>query len=147
MELVNNLSFNHKRKQGADMGEEIKVLVVDDEERFRSTLAKLLASHGMTVSGAGSGAEALEILRREPHDIVLLDVKMPGMSGQQTLPEIKKIDPDIEVIILTGHASVDIAAEMMAHGGSDYLLKPYPMDELLGIIHIAYDRRKTAKGL
>ena len=49
------------------------------------------------------------------------------MSGQETLPEIKKIDPDIEVIILTGHASVDIAAEMMASGGSDYLLKPYPM--------------------
>jgi DNA-binding NtrC family response regulator len=129
------------------MGEEIKVLVCDDEERFRNTLGKLLASHGMTATIAGSGAEALEILRREPHDIVLLDVKMPGMSGQQTLPEIKKIDPDIEVIILTGHASVDIAAEMMAHGGSDYLLKPYPMDELLGILHIAYDRRKTAKGL
>ncbi|MBU1228541.1 MAG: response regulator [Proteobacteria bacterium] len=129
------------------MGEVIKVLVVDDEERFRNTLGKLLTSHGMTVTVADGGAEAVEILRREPHDIVLLDVKMPGMSGQQTLPQLKALDPDIEVIILTGHASVDIAAEMMAHGGSDYLLKPYPMDELLGIIHIAYDRRKTAKGL
>ncbi len=129
------------------MSEEIKVLVVDDEERFRNTLGKLLTSHGITVTTTDSGAAALDILRSEPHDIVLLDVKMPGMSGQQTLPEIKKIDPDIEVIILTGHASVDIAAEMMTHGGSDYLLKPYPMDELLGIIHIAYDRRKTAKGL
>ncbi|MDO9633241.1 MAG: response regulator [Humidesulfovibrio sp.] len=128
------------------MGEEIKVLVVDDEERFRNTLGKLLATHGMAVTIAGGGEEALEILRNAPHDIVLLDVKMPGMSGQQTLLEIKKLDPDIEVIILTGHASVDIAAEMMTHGGSDYLLKPYPMDELLGIIHIAYDRRKTAKG-
>jgi len=129
------------------MGEVIKVLIVDDEERFRTTLAKLLTAQGMTVSTAGSGAEGLETLRREPHDIVLLDVKMPGMSGQETLPEMKRIDPDLEVIILTGHASVDIAAEMMAHGGSDYLLKPYPMDELLGIIHIAFDRRKTAKGL
>jgi len=129
------------------MGEVIKVLVVDDEERFRTTLAKLLTAQGMTVSIAASGAEALDILRGEAFDIVLLDVKMPGMSGQETLPEMKKIDPDVEVIILTGHASVDIAAEMMAHGGSDYLLKPYPMDELLGIIHIAFDRRKTAKGL
>jgi len=128
------------------MGEVIKVLVVDDEERFRNTLGKLLTAQGMTVTTADGGAAALEILKRDPHDIVLLDVKMPGMSGQETLPEIKKIDPDIEVIILTGHASVDIAAEMMAHGGSDYLLKPYPMDELLGIIHIAFDRRKTAKG-
>ena len=128
------------------MAEVIKVLVVDDEERFRNTLGKLLTTHGMTVTVAESGANALEILKSDPHDIVLLDVKMPGMSGQQTLSEIKKIDPDIEVIILTGHASVDIAAEMITHGGSDYLLKPYPMDELLGIIHIAYDRRKTAKG-
>jgi len=129
------------------MAEIIKVLVVDDEERFRTTLAKLLTAHGMTVRTADGGASALEILKEDPHDIILLDVKMPGMSGQETLPAIKKIDPDVEVIILTGHASVDIAAEMMAHGGSDYLLKPYPMDELLGIIHIAYDRRKTAKGL
>ena len=128
------------------MSEEIKVLVVDDEERFRTTLAKLLTAKGMTVSVAGGGEEALEILRATPHDSVLLDVKMPGMSGQQTLPEIKKIDPDIEVIILTGHASVDIAAEMIAHGGTDYLLKPYPMEELLDIIHIAYDRRMTARG-
>jgi DNA-binding NtrC family response regulator len=128
------------------MADAIKVLVVDDEERFRNTLGKLLTAQGMQVSVVGGGAEALELLRSEPHDIVLLDVKMPGMSGQDTLPEIKKIDPDIEVIILTGHASVDIAAEMMARGGSDYLLKPYPMDELLGIIHIAYDRRRAAKG-
>jgi len=128
------------------MDEIIKVLVVDDEERFRSTLAKLLAAQGMSVTTAGGGAEALEILRRDPHDIVLLDVKMPGMTGQQTLPEIKRIDPDIEVVVLTGHASVDIAAEMMAHGGSDYILKPYAMDELLDIIHIAYDRRRAAKG-
>jgi DNA-binding NtrC family response regulator len=129
------------------MAEEIRVLVVDDEERFRTTLAKLLTAHGMRVTTAGGGAEAVEILGREPHDIALLDVKMPGMSGQETLAELKRIDPDLEVIVLTGHASVDIAAEMIAKGGSDYLLKPYPMDELLGIIHIAFDRRKTAKGL
>lgn len=128
------------------MSEEIKVLVVDDEERFRTTLAKLLTAKGMQVSVAGGGEQALQILREQPHDVVLLDVKMPGMSGQQTLAEIKKIDPEVEVIILTGHASVDIAAEMISHGGSDYLLKPYPMDELLDIIHIAYDRRKTALG-
>ena len=128
------------------MAEVIKVLVVDDEERFRNTLGKLLTAQGMTVTVADCGASAIEILKREPHDIVLLDVKMPGMSGQETLVELKKVDPDIEVIILTGHASVDIAAEMITHGGSDYLLKPYPMDELLGIIHIAYDRRKTVKG-
>lgn len=128
------------------MGEPIRVLVVDDEERFRSTLGKLLSSKGMQVSVAGSGQEAIDILRSRPHDVVLLDVKMPGLSGQQTLPELKKIDPRVEVVILTGHASVDIAAEMIAHGGSDYLLKPCPMDELVDIIQIAYDRRKVSLG-
>lgn len=128
------------------MGEQIKVLVVDDEERFRTTLGKLLSAKGMKVSLADGGQQAIEILKAEPHDVVLLDVKMPGLSGQQTLPELKKVDPKVEVIILTGHASVDIAAEMITHGGSDYLLKPYPMDELLDIIQIAYDRRKVALG-
>ncbi len=128
------------------MSEEIKVLVVDDEERFRTTLGKLLTAKGMSVSLADGGVQALEILRQQRHDVVLLDVKMPGMTGQQTLQEIKKIDPEVEVIILTGHASVDIAAEMIAHGGADYLLKPYPMDELLDIINIAYDRRKASLG-
>jgi len=126
----------------------MKVLLVDDEQDFRETLAKRLARRGIEASTAGGAAEALAWLKQNAQvDDVVLDVKMPGMSGQQTLSEIKKIDPDIEVIILTGHASVDIAAEMITHGGSDYLLKPYPMDELLGIIHIAYDRRKAAKGL
>ncbi len=128
------------------MGEQIKVLVVDDEERFRTTLGKLLSAKGMKVSLADGGQQAIDILKAEPHDVVLLDVKMPGLSGQQTLPELKKVDPKVEVIILTGHASVDIAAEMITHGGSDYLLKPYPMDELLDIIQIAYDRRKVALG-
>lgn len=128
------------------MGEQIRVLVVDDEERFRTTLGKLLSAKGMLVSVAGSGQEAIDILKGQPHDVVLLDVKMPGLSGQETLPELKKVDPKVEVVILTGHASVDIAAEMIAHGGSDYLLKPYPMDELLDIIQIAYDRRRVALG-
>lgn len=128
------------------MGEQIRVLVVDDEERFRTTLGKLLSAKGMLVSVAGSGQEAIDLLKGQPHDVVLLDVKMPGLSGQETLPELKKVDPKVEVVILTGHASVDIAAEMIAHGGSDYLLKPYPMDELLDIIQIAYDRRKVALG-
>lgn len=128
------------------MADEIRVLVVDDEERFRTTLGKLLTAKGMRVSLADGGQQAIEILKTEPHDVVLLDVKMPGLSGQQTLPELKKIDPNVEVIILTGHASVDIAAEMITHGGSDYLLKPYPMDELLDIIQIARDRRRLAQG-
>lgn len=127
-----------------------RVLIVDDEERFRTTLAKILKAEGLDATVAGDAREGLDALDAAEFDVVLLDVKMPGMDGIEALKRIKNMgDPgcNVEVIILTGHASVDIAAEMMTHGGSDYLLKPYPMDELLGIIHIAYDRRKTAKGL
>lgn len=123
----------------------IKTLIVDDEERFRITLGKLLASHGLVVKDVGSGQEALDELAREPYDIVLLDVKMPGMSGTEVLPRIKALDPAIEVIVLTGHASVDIAAELIGHGAADYLVKPYRIQELLDIISVANDRRKATK--
>jgi DNA-binding NtrC family response regulator len=123
----------------------IKILIVDDEERFRITLGKLLASHGLSVKDVGSGQEALDELAREPYDIVLLDVKMPGMSGTEVLPRIKALDPAIEVIVLTGHASVDIAAELIAHGAADYLVKPYRIQELLDIIAVANDRRKATR--
>ncbi len=125
--------------------EAIKTLIVDDEERFRLTLGKLLASHGLVVKDVGSGQEALDELARESYDIVLLDVKMPGMSGTEVLPKIKTIDPAIEVIVLTGHASVDIAAELISHGAADYLVKPYRIQELLDLMAVAFDRRKATQ--
>ncbi len=127
------------------MSEPIRVLIVDDEERFRSTLVKLLASRGMTAAAAGSGEEALEVLAREPFDVILLDVRMPGMGGMKALPRIKELRPEAEVLALTGHASVDIASEMIAKGAADYLLKPCPLDELLDGIRAAFDRGRARK--
>jgi len=127
------------------MSEVIRVLIVDDEERFRQTLVKLLASRGMTAASAGSGEEALEMLGREPYDVVLLDVRMPGMGGMKALPRIKELRPEAEVLALTGHASVDIASEMIGKGAADYLLKPCPLDELLDGIRSAYDRGRARK--
>ncbi len=118
-----------------------KVLVVDDEERFRLTLAKLLTVIGLGVTTLGSGQEALEALQREPYDIIVLDVRMPGMNGIETLAEIKKINPMVEVIILTGHASVDAAVDIMKLGGYDYLLKPCSVDELMEKIDAAFERK------
>ncbi len=89
-----------------------KVLIVDDEERFRTTMCKLLTVRGLDASTAGSGKEALEKLRETPHDIVILDIRMPEMGGVEALSEIKKIDPQIEVIIMTGYASVDTAKKL-----------------------------------
>lgn len=126
------------------MAPKAKVLVVDDEERFRITLKKLLTANGLDTNAVGSGMEAIEELQQHSYDVILLDVKMPGMSGIEALAKLKKVDPEVEVIILTGHASVDVAVEIMKLGGYEYLLKPCPMDELLAKIESAYER-KTAR--
>ncbi len=118
-----------------------KILIVDDEERFRITLAKLLAVREMDVRHVGGGREALEELKNSAYDVILLDVKMPEMNGIETLTEIKKLSPFVEVIILTGHASVDVAVEIMRLGGYEYLLKPCPIDELELKISTAFDRK------
>ena len=120
-----------------------RVLLVDDEERFRITTSRLLGVRGFQVGTAASGPEALEELERNPYDVVVLDVRMPGMSGIQALAEIKRRQPGVQVLILTGQASVDIAVEIMRLGGSDYLLKPCSMDELVNKIEAALERGET----
>lgn len=123
-----------------------KILLVDDEERFRTTLGKMLRAQGLEVTALGSGREALEELHKKAYDVMVLDVRMPDMDGIATLTEIKKIAPQIEVIILTGHASMDAAVEIMRLGGYDYLLKPCPVEDLLAKIESAYERKITREG-
>jgi DNA-binding NtrC family response regulator len=107
-----------------------KVLFVDDEIDFLDTLMKRMKKRGVDVRGVGSGEEALKFLAENPPDVVVLDVKMPGMDGIQTLKEIKRRHPRVEVIMLTGHASVDAAITGMELGAFDYLMKPMDIDEL-----------------
>jgi DNA-binding NtrC family response regulator len=123
------------------MHSKAKVLIVDDEERFRQNLKKLLAVKNIEANSVGSAREAFEELRSNAYDVILLDIKMPEMNGIEALSEIKKIDQNLEVIILTGHASVDVAVEIMRLGGYEYLLKPCPIDELIEKIDLAYDRK------
>jgi DNA-binding NtrC family response regulator len=123
-----------------------KIMLVDDEERFRTTLSKMLRAQGLEVTALGSGREALEELHHQAYDVIVLDVRMPDMDGIATLTEIKKIAPQIEVIILTGHASMDAAVEIMRLGGYDYLLKPCPVEDLLAKIESAYERKITREG-
>jgi DNA-binding NtrC family response regulator len=118
-----------------------RILLVDDEERFRANLEKMLGAQGLTVNGKGSGAEALEELKLRPYDVIVLDIRMPGMDGLTTLKEIKQIDPEVEVIILSGHASMDAAVEINRLGGYDYLMKPCPLEELLLKIEAAYEKK------
>ena len=117
------------------------VLLVDDEEEFLATVLKRLKKRKMNAAGAANGEEALNALDKNPVDVVVLDVKMPGMDGIQTLREIKKRFPLIEVVMLTGHASMEVAIEGMEIGAFDYLMKPVDIDELLYKLQDAYKKK------
>ena len=119
----------------------LTVLLVDDEDRFREALSRQLSVRGFDVLSAASGEDALKIVNGNSIDVIILDQKMPGMDGTQTLHEIKKIDPSIEIIMLTGHATVDTAFEIMKQGAFDYIMKPVNLDEILFKIEDAYTRK------
>jgi len=121
--------------------DEFKVLLVDDESDFLDTLIKRLKKRHVQVSGAGSGEESLEWLHQQEADVVVLDVRMPGMGGIETLKEIKKRYPLVEVIMLTGHANLEVAVEGMEAGAFDYLMKPINVDELLIKLQDAYKKK------
>ena len=118
------------------------VLVVDDEEDFLETLVNRLKKRKIDTYGVKSGEEALEIMKSKTIDVVILDIKMPGgMDGIETLREIKKIQPLTEVLLLTGHASVETSIEGMKLGAFDYLLKPVKLEELLPKLLQAFEKK------
>jgi DNA-binding NtrC family response regulator len=119
----------------------LHVLLVDDEVEFLETLVKRMKKRSVDVAGVRSGEEALETLERSPVDVVVLDVKMPGMDGIETLTQIKKRHPLVEVIMLTGHANVEVAIQGMELGAFDYLMKPMNIDELLYKLQDAYQKK------
>jgi len=121
--------------------EALSVLLVDDQIEFIETLVKRLKKRKLIASSAGSGEEALSLLEKNPADVVVLDVKMPGMDGIEVLKEIKSRFPLIEVIMLTGHANMEVAIQGMELGAFDYLMKPMDIDELLYKIHDAYQKK------
>ncbi|WP_054690197.1 response regulator [Desulfosarcina cetonica] len=119
-----------------------RILVVDDETDFLETIVNRLNRRKLDARGAASGEAAIDILKQELYDVVLLDIKMPGgMDGIETLREIKRIQPRVEVILLTGHASVETSIEGMKQGAFDYLLKPMKFDELLTKMAQAFEKK------
>lgn len=121
--------------------ETIQVMLVDDEVEFLETLIKRMKKRNVDITGVKSGEEALITLDQNQVDVVILDVRMPGMDGIETLKEIKKRYPLIEVIMLTGHASVEVAVQGMELGAFDYLMKPMNIDELLYKVEDAHKRK------
>ena len=110
-----------------------KLLLIDDETGFLDAMARRLKKRGYDVLTANSGMEALEVLSHNGDKVeaIILDVKMPGMDGIETLTEIKRKYPLIEVVMLTGHATVSSAIDGMKQGAFDYLMKPCDMDVLV----------------
>lgn len=125
--------------------EQAHVLVVDDESSLRMVLSNEIEDFGYRVSQAGSGSEALKIFKSESIDICILDLKMPGMDGLEALQKMKAIQPFVEVIILTGHGSLDAAIDAMKAGAYDFLTKPCPLTELEMLIAKALEKRKLSE--
>jgi DNA-binding NtrC family response regulator len=121
--------------------EGFNVLLVDDEGEFLDTLIKRIQKRNVNAKGVRSGEEALAFLDKNPVDVVVLDVRMPGMDGIETLRALKKQHPLTEVIMLTGHASLEVAIEGMELGAFDYLMKPVEIDDLLYKLQDANKRR------
>ena len=127
--------------EGEPVVNEFKVLLVDDEEDFVHTLVKRLTRRKLDVRSALSGKEALKSASDFLPDVIVLDVKMPDMDGIETLKQIKMLCPATEVIMLTGHANVEVAIRGMELGAFDYLMKPIEIDELLYKLQDAYKKK------
>ena len=114
-----------------------KVLLVDDEEEFVETLAERMRSRGMDVATCGSGVDALQLVDDEDFDVVVLDLKMPGIDGLDALKRIKRRRPDIQVVLLTGYATVEKGVEAIKEGALEFLEKPVDLSSLTDAIHKA----------
>ena len=112
----------------------LRVLIVDDEEELVSALVERLTLRGFEAKGVTTGADALAYLDEASCDVVLLDVKMPGIGGLEVIERIKEKQPNLEVVLLTGHSSAQDAERGMTLGAFDYLMKPVKIDDLLRVL-------------
>jgi DNA-binding NtrC family response regulator len=119
----------------------VKILIVDDEKDFVEMFSLRLNRQGEKVSAAYSGQEALDLLEKTKIDVVILDIRMPGMDGIETLKKIKARYPLIEVILLTGHGSTETAVEGMKSGAFDYLMKPADFEDISEKLANAWNRK------
>jgi len=122
-----------------------RILLVDDEVVFTTNMGKLLTNRGFKVTAANSGDAAIQALEKENFDVVVLDLKMPGKDGLTTLKEIKKLGLFTETLILTGHGSIDTALEAIKLGAYDYLTKPCEIEDLVGKIEGAWQKKDGAE--
>ena len=127
------------------MADKIKILITDDEIKFLDSISRRLELRGFDVTKASNGIDAIEAAKAEKFDLALLDLKMPEMDGEQVLKILKEEHKFIEVIILTGHGSIDSAVECAKLGAFSYLPKPYELDKLIDVLKNAYEIRMKNK--
>ena len=120
---------------------EAKVLLVDDEQEFLETLSSRLELRGLKVSAVTSGEQAITEAKQQDFDAIIVDLSMPGIDGLETLKRIKADNPNAEIIMLTGHASVQSGIEAMKLGAGDFLQKPVELSELMEKIGEAKDKK------
>lgn len=118
-----------------------KILLVDDEVEFTENMSRLLESRGYRVTAVNSGDAAIKTLDREKFDVLVLDLKMPGMDGMATLKEVKRLDLFTETLILTGHGTIETARDALQLGAYDFLTKPCEIDELVKKIEGAWEKK------
>ncbi len=123
------------------MSNPIRILLIDDEQIFVESLSKVLHRRGMVVQSAGNGAAGLELLSGQEFDVIVLDVRMPGMDGIATFKAIRERDSLTPVIFLSGHIDIKQVAQALKDGCAEVLLKPCPIDNLVSSIENAYERK------
>lgn len=130
--------------KGMNMDEKTKILVVDDEEVVRLSHIRTLASIHCNVEVVRDGKEALQVMERRPADVVLLDLRMPGMDGMSVLRMIKQRWPETEVVVITGYPTIETAKEAVRLGAYDYLAKPVGPDDVINVANGAMTQKKWA---
>jgi len=118
-----------------------RVLLVDDEKEFVRALAKRLGARGLNVEIAGDGESAVEKVKTSDFDVIVLDLAMPGIDGLETLKRLREVNPDLQIVLLTGHGSIKSGVEAMKEGAVDFLEKPAEFSELLTKIQEAGAKR------
>ena len=124
------------------MKRSVNVLVVDDDESIRLGCAQVLEAEGYRVSTAADGPSGLEMTSRESFDLVLLDLKLPGLGGMKLLERIRQDNPNTLVIVITGYANIETAVAAMRRGAVDFLPKPFSSETLVTLAERALDRRR-----
>jgi len=144
-----NLDYSHEAttlKRVEVENPKAKILAVDDEEIILSSFRKILVLDGYCIDTVGTGQEALGLIQKRNYDFVFTDLKMPEMDGVDVCKGVKHFRPDVDVVIITGYASVDTAVETMKYGAMDYVQKPFSEDELIAMVKKLVIKRKERIG-